>query len=134
MVTGEDDVLVALGLGEEPEVLAHGISGALEPVLVHRALLRGENLDETLAVVGADVAVVRLGEVTVERRRVELREAVDLVDVGVDAVGHGQVDEPVVGAEGNRGLGAGLGEGVQTGTRTTAEDDAEDVLQYERDG
>jgi hypothetical protein len=72
--------------------------------------------------------------VAVERGGVELREAVHLVDVGVDAVGHGQVDEPVVGAEGNRGLGAGLGEGVQTGTRTTAEDDAEDVLQYGRDG
>lgn len=134
VVTGEDDVLVALGLVEEPDVLADGIRGALEPVLVLGGLLRGEHLDEALAVVGADVVVVRLGKVAVERGGVELREAVHLVDVGVDAVGHGQVDEPVVGAEGNRGLGAGLGEGVQTGTRTTAEDDAEDVLQYERDG
>jgi len=128
VVTGEDDVLVALGLGEEPEVLAHGISGALEPVLVHRALLRGENLDETLAVVGADVAVVRLGEVTVERRRVELRKAVDLVDVGVDAVGHGDVDEAVVGAERNRGLGAGLRQGVEAGTRAAAKDDRQHVV------
>ena len=134
VITGKDDVLVALGLVEEPDVLAHSIRGALEPVLVLGRLLRGEHLDETLAVVGADVVVVRLREVSVERGGVELREAVHLVDVGVDAVGHGQVDEPVVGAKGNRGLGAGLGERIQAGARTTAEDDAEDILRCEEDG
>mmetsp|Transcript_8201 Transcript_8201/g.33153 ORF Transcript_8201/g.33153 Transcript_8201/m.33153 type:complete len:217 (+) Transcript_8201:1004-1654(+) len=128
VITGKDDVLVALGLVEEPDVLAHSICGALEPVLVLGRLLRGEHLDETLAVVGADVVVVRLRKVSVERGGVELREAVHLVDVGVDAVGHGQVDEPVVGAKGNRGLGAGLGERIQAGARTTAEDDAEDIV------
>ena len=133
VITGKDDVLVALGLVEEPDVLAHSICGALEPVLVLGRLLRGEHLDETLAVVGADVVVVRLRKVSVERGGVELREAVHLVDVGVDAVGHGQVDEPVVGAKGNRGLGAGLGERIQAGARTTAEDDAEDILRYEED-
>ena len=134
VITGKDDVLVALGLVEEPDVLAHSIRGALEPVLVLGRLLRGEHLDETLAVVGADVVVVRLRKVSVERGGVELREAVHLVDVGVDAVGHGQVDEPVVGAKGNRGLGAGLGERIQAGARTTAEDDAEDILRCEEDG
>ena len=134
VITGKDDVLVALGLVEEPDVLAHSICGALEPVLVLGRLLRGEHLDETLAVVGADVVVVRLRKVSVERGGVELREAVHLVDVGVDAVGHGQVDEPVVGAKGNRGLGAGLGERIQAGARTTAEDDAEDILRCEEDG
>ena len=128
VITGEDDVLVALGLAEEPEVLAHRIRGALEPVLVDRALLRSEHLDEPLAVANANVAVVRLGEVAVQRSRVKLREAVNLVDVGVDAVGDGDVDEAVVRAEGNRGLRAGLRQGVQTRARATTEDDRQDVV------
>ena len=128
VVAGKDDVLVALGLGEEPQVLAHRVRGTLEPVLVHRRLLRRENLDETLAVVRPDVAVVRLGKVAVQRRAVELREAVNLVDVRVDAVGDGDVDQAVVRAERHRGLGAGLRQGVQTRTGAAAQDDRQNVV------
>ena len=71
-------------------------------VLVDGALLRGENLDEALTVEGSDVAVVRLGQVSL---KTELNgEAVHLVDVGVDAVGHRDVDEAVVRARGTAGL------------------------------
>ena len=66
VVAGQDDVLVAVGLVEEPKVLSHSVRGTLEPVLVDGALLRGENLDEALTVEGSDVAVVRLGQVSVE--------------------------------------------------------------------
>jgi len=46
---------------------------------------------------------------SVQRRGVELREAVDLVDVGVDAVGDWDVDQPVVGPQGYSRLGPLLG-------------------------
>ena len=128
VVAGEDDVLIAVGLSEEPKVLAHSVRSTLEPVLVDGALLRGENLDEALAVEGADVAVVRLGQVAVEGSGVELGEAVHLVDVGVDAVGHGDVDEAVVRAKGDRGLSASLGQGVKASARTTAEDDGQHIV------
>jgi len=100
----------------------------LEPNLALRGLLRGENLDKTLAEAGADVAVVRLGEVAVERRGVELREAVHLVNIRVDAVRDRDVDEAVVRAEGDRGLRALLRERVEARARATAEDDREDVV------
>ena len=47
---------------------------------------------------------------------------------GIDAVGDGDVDQAVVGAEWHRGLGALLCERVQAGTRSAAEDDAEHGL------
>ncbi len=64
----------------------------------------------------------------VERRRVELREGVDLGDVGVDAVGYGDVDQAVVGAQGHGGLGAVLGQGVEARAGAAAQDDAQDGL------
>ena len=127
VITGEDDVLVALGLAEEPEVLAHRIRGALEPVLVDRALLRSEHLDDPWRLPTPTLLLYAW-----ERWRfseaVELREAVNLVEGGVDAVGDGDVDEAVVRAEGNRGLRAGLRQGVQTRARATTEDDRQDVV------
>lgn len=72
---------------------------------------------------------VRLAQVPVQGRRVELREAVHLVDVGVQAVRHGDVDEAVVGAQGHGGLGALLGERVQPRARPAAQDDAQHGLQ-----
>ena len=59
----------------------------------------------------------------VERRRVELGQAVDLVDPGVDAVGDRDVDEAVVGAERDRRLGALLGERVQPASGSASQDD-----------
>lgn len=65
----------------------------------------------------------------VERRRVELREAVDLVDVAVDAVAHGDVDKAVVGTQRHCWLGACLGQGVEARASATAKDNAQDGLQ-----
>jgi hypothetical protein len=73
-------------------------------------------------------AHVGLRQVPVERRRVELRQGVDLGHVGVDAVADGDVDEPVVGAERHRGLGAVLGQRVEARAGAAAEDDAEHGL------
>ncbi len=42
---------------------------------------------------------------------------------GVDAVGHGDVDEAVGTANGDGGLGAVLGEGVQAGAGAATQDD-----------
>lgn len=50
----------------------------------------------------------------VKRGGVELGEDVDLVDVAVEAVADGDVDEPVVSAEGNGGFGSLFGERVET--------------------
>lgn len=61
-----------------------------------------------------------------------LREAVDLVDVGVEAVGHWDVNQPVVAAQRNRRLRTLLGERVQARASTAAKDDAKHCLLYAR--
>mmetsp|Transcript_5893 Transcript_5893/g.23872 ORF Transcript_5893/g.23872 Transcript_5893/m.23872 type:complete len:664 (-) Transcript_5893:98-2089(-) len=134
VVAGEDDnvlhVLV-LDVLKQPAVLAHGVRGALEPLLAAEAggLRRREHLHEAVAAVHDAVAeVVRAREVAVERHRVELRQDVHLADARVEAVGHGHVDEAVRAADGHRGLGTLLGEGVEAGARTAAEDHRGDGL------
>lgn len=77
---------------------------------------------------GAPRAHVGLREVPVQRRRVELRERVDLGDVAVDTVADGDVDQAVVGAQRHGGLGAVLGQRVQPRARAAAEDDAQNGL------
>ena len=49
----------------------------------------------------------------VERGRIELCETVDLVDVGVDAVGNRDVNQAVVSAQGDSWLCTLLRQGVQ---------------------
>jgi hypothetical protein len=56
---------------------------------------------------------------------VELREAVDLVDVAVQAVADGNINQAIVRAQGHSGLGTLLGQGVQTSAGTTAQNDTE---------
>ncbi len=55
LITGEDQVLVHIPFLEQPLVLAHSISGALEPGGAVRGLLRSQNLHEALAEGGAQI-------------------------------------------------------------------------------
>ncbi len=58
-----------------------------------------------------------------------MREAVNLVDVAVEAVADRDINQAVVCAQRHSWLGTLLGEGVQTGARTTAKDDAQHSLE-----
>ncbi len=81
-------------------------------------------LDEPVAAeLDAVAEVVRPRQVPVERRRVELRQHVDLADAAVDAVAHGHVDEPVGAADGHRRLRALLGQRVQPAAGAASQDD-----------
>lgn len=92
----------------------------LEPVGVFRTLLSGEDLDKAFVLVTSHVSGVGSGEMAVQRGGVELREDVDLVDVAVEAVADGDVDESVVSAERNSRFGSLLGEWIETSSGTTS--------------
>ncbi len=64
----------------------------------------------------------------IERLTVELRQRIDLVDAGVDAIADRNVDQAVVAAQGHGRLGTGEGEGLQTGAGAAAEDDGQNTL------
>ena len=88
------------GCEQVAQVLAHGVGGALVPVvpvvgLVDR-LLGGQDLDEAAAEV---VEAVRAADVAVQAHRLELREHVDLVDAAVDAVRERNVDQPILAGQ-----------------------------------
>ena len=58
-------------------------------------------------------AHISLGEVPVQGGRIELSQAVYFVDVGINAVGHRDVYQPVVGAKRYCWLGPLFGQWVQ---------------------
>lgn len=60
----------------------------------------------------------------IEGSGVELGEDVDLIDPGVDAVGHWDVNEAVGTANGDGGFGSVLGERVETGACSSSKNDS----------
>ncbi len=124
VVAGEDQVVVGVHLLEVPARLAHGVRRALEPAAAVGRLLGRQDLDETFRVA---VEPVGLADVTIERRRVELRQHDDLPDLRVQAVADRDIDEPVLPADGDRGLRPGVRQREESGAPAAAEDDRQHV-------
>src|SRR5204863_8349794 len=81
--------------------LADGVRGPLIPVRVVGRLLGRENLDEPLI---EEIHSIRLTNVPIERRRIELREDENAPDIRMQAIADGDVDEAILSADGNRRL------------------------------
>jgi len=94
-------VLFAIVPREVARSLAHGVRRALEPMRVVRRLLGRQNLDETL---GEEIHAIRLRNVPVEGRRIELRQDEDPADIGVQAIADGDVDQAILPSDRNGGL------------------------------
>jgi hypothetical protein len=127
VVTREDEEVlnsITDSLLKEPHVLPHGISSSLEPVLVGGTLGGCKDFDKATAVVPTHRGVVGLGEMAVEGCRVELSEGVDLGDVAIEAVANRDVDQTIVGSQGDSGLCPLLGEGIEASSSASTEDDA----------
>ncbi len=124
LVAGEDEHVVDAGLLDVPQVLPHGVGGALIPAGVVERLLGGKDFHEA-AVEG--VEDVGAADVLVQAGGVELREDVDAVQAAIDAVGDGDVDEAVLARHRHGRLGADLGEGIEPRALSAAEDQSDDV-------
>ena len=109
------------------EVLADGVRGALVPVAGLEGLLGGEQFHEPLR---ERVETVRVVEMLVEGRRVELGEDEYLAHSRVHAVGNGDVHDSKLAAEGDRGFCAIGGEGVETLPFAAAEDYRDDLFHF----
>ncbi len=86
----------------------------------------GQDLDELAEFIGDDRAPA-LADVAVERERLVLGEDVDVAQVGVDAVGQGDVDNAVLAGERYGGLGAVAGQGKQPFAGTTGEQNTQAI-------
>ena len=125
VIAGEDQVVVGVEALEVARGLAHGVGGALEPVRAVGRLLGGEDFDEALR---EHVEPVGLRDVAVERRRVELRQHEDPLEVGVQAVADRDVDQPVLAAERHRRLRAHVGQREEARAAAAAENQGQDVV------
>ena len=118
LVAREDQHVVDARLLDVPQVLPHGVGGALVPVGVVLRLLGGEDFDEA-AIEG--VEDIGAADVLVQAGGIELRQHVDAVQAAVDAVGDGDVDEPVLSGHGNGRFGTDLGQGIKPRTLPAAQ-------------
>ena len=116
---------------EVADRLADGIGRPLKPVGVIRRLFGGEDLDEPVA---EEIHPVGLGDVAVERRRIELRQHEDPPDVGVHAVADGDVDQAVLAANRHGRLRAMLGEWKEPCAPAAAEDKREHLVVHGHSG
>ncbi len=69
MITREDQIIVDFPGVHHPERFSHRIGGALKPIRAYRGLLRRENIHKSFH---ERVEAVRIGNVLVQRRRIEL--------------------------------------------------------------
>ena len=63
----------------------------------------------------------------IQRESFVLREDVDMSEIGVDAVGEGDVDDAVLASEGDCRLGAIAGQREEAFTGTTGEQDTKRI-------
>ena len=125
LITGEDQDVADVRLLEIADVLPDGVGGALVPAGVVERLLGGEDLDEAAA---EGVEGVGPADVAVEADGVELRQDIDPLHPAVDAVGEGDVDDPVLPRQRHGGLRAVAGEGIEPRPAATTEDQSQDPL------
>ena len=103
LVAGEHQDAFGAVPQETVQLLADGVGSALIPVHAGFGLLRGEDLDEA---VRERIEAIGARDVTVQRRRLKLREHEDVAQAGVDAVADRDVDQPILAGERHRRLAA----------------------------
>jgi hypothetical protein len=72
--------------------------------------------------------VVGEAEMAIQRLAVELREGIDLVDAGIDAIANRNVDQPELATEGHRRLCPRERKRLQPRSRTASENDGQDTF------
>jgi hypothetical protein len=103
--------------------LSHRIGGSLMEVGDLRGLLRGEDLHKALV---KGVKGEGPCDVVMEAEGIVLGENKDRTEIGIDAVGNGNIDQTVHSPKGNRGLGPFTGEGLQAGAFSASQNKGDD--------
>jgi hypothetical protein len=125
VIARQNEVIVGIVAHEVPRRLSHGVGRALEPVRVVGRLLGGQDVHEAAR---EQVHPVRLGDVPVERGRVELRQHEDPADVGVEAVADRDIDQAVFAADRNRRLGTVLREREEPRALPASKNDGQNLV------
>src|SRR5436190_3806968 len=124
LVAAEDDHVFEIVIDEVDEVFANGVGGALIPRHIGWRLFRGEDFDEAAAEM---IELVRLRDVAVKRRGIELGEEINAFEIGIDAIGDRDIDEAVFAGERHGGFGTLFGEREQPRPSAAAHDHRENI-------
>ena len=127
VVAGQDQGVARGGLLDRVDVLVDRVGGPLVPV-VGDPLLGRDHLDVLVELAGEELPA--LVDVPVQADGLVLGEDQDLAEVGVDAVGEGEVDDPVDPAERDGRLGPVAGQGLQAGPPAPGQDDGQHVAMH----
>ena len=106
--------------------MADGIGCPFEPSFAFVCLLRGQEVEsartEHIELIGGEDVLVKLrGEV--------LGDDEDLVDVGIEGVREGDVDQSIAASKGDGWLAAHRSKGMQPGSLSTGQDNGGDFLE-----
>ena len=127
MVAGEDDHIIGIKTVHEVDVLVDGVGGTLVPAgLLVETLVGGQHLSAALRLV--QTPGLTIADIFIQLQRLVLGQNTDGVDTGVDTVGQREVDDAVLAAEGNGGLGGFLRQYLKTASLTTGQKHCDDTF------
>ena len=129
VVAGEDQDVLRAGTPQLRQLLAHRVGRALVPVHAAGRLFGRQDVDEAAR---EQVELVGLVDVAVQRGRDKLRQDLDLVDAGVEAVADRDVNQPVFAADRHGRLGPQFGQRVEAVALPSAQDHRHHVLHCHR--
>ena len=124
LVAAEDDHVVEVVIEKVDEVFADGVSGTLVPGGVRERLFGGENFDEAAAEV---IEFVGLGNMAMQRGGVELGKQVNAAQIGIDAIGDGDVHQAIFAGERDRWFGALFGKREKASALSAAHNDRQHI-------
>ena len=125
VIAGENQVIVGLVSRKVPRGLTDRVGRALEPVGAVGCLLGGEHLDEAFR---EEIQAIRLRDVAIERRGIELREDEDPLESCMQAVADRNVDQAVLAADRDSRFGPHVRQWVEARPTTAAEDERQHVV------
>ena len=129
VIAGQDDHQLGVAVGDVLQVLQHRVSRAAVPL--PRSAAAQVWLEQRHAAAAAvEVPGTPDADVVDQRARRVLGQDRDVGEARVDRVAEGEVDDPVLAAEGDPGLGADLRQDREPLTLATGEDQGQDRLRH----
>src|SRR5205807_7958809 len=125
VVAGKNEDVFGLLRADGVNILVYGVGRPLIP-LIADPLHRRQHFDEIAQFAGDDIPA--FADVPVEGKSLVLGEDVNAPQIGVDAVGKGDVNDAVDAAKGDCGLGPIASERVETFSGATGQQDSEGVF------
>ena len=127
VVAGEDEDIFRVVHVDEVDVLIDGVRGALVPgALLAGAQIGGQHMDAAVRFV--QVPGLAVAQIGVELHGAVLGQYAYRINAGVDAVGQGKVNDPVLGAEGDGGFCHVAGQRVQPGALSAGQQHGDTFL------